>query len=55
MYFVEVEAHDAVLVGPIDEVHECMGREPKVVEGGIERLVNVFIILQMVQRYDLYL
>ena len=32
MNFVEVEAHDAVLVGPIDKVHEGVGGEPEVVE-----------------------
>jgi hypothetical protein len=44
--FVEVEAHDAVLIGPIDEVHERMGGEPEVVERGIEGLVDVLIVFE---------
>jgi hypothetical protein len=46
MNFVEVEVHDAVLVGPIDEVHEGMGGEPEVVERGIEGLVDILIVFE---------
>jgi hypothetical protein len=46
MYFVEVETHDAVLVGPIDEIHEGVGGEPEVVKRGIEGLIDVLIVFK---------
>jgi len=46
MHLIQVKAHDAVLVGPINKVYEAMGGKPEVVERSVECLVDILIIFQ---------
>lgn len=46
MHLVQIEPGYAVPVRPVDEIHQAMCGKPQIVQRGIERLVDVLIVLQ---------